>query len=175
LEGATEHVIVSVLEPYAKIRRRAGAVPGMVLDRDLITQSAVALLPDLAALAREYGMAMAGCALWEGVEHAACAAGIVPSRCVDPELVSRLTGEPLAAARDTNQRSRCGCAPSRDIGVYDSCGFGCVYCYATRSFATARRNRHGHDPSSPSLPGSEPQDQTGAADQHSLFDQGGAF
>ncbi len=32
--------------------------------------------------------------------------------------------------RDQGQRWHCGCAPSRDIGVYDTCRHQCVYCYA---------------------------------------------
>ncbi|MCB2102626.1 MAG: DUF1848 family protein, partial [Rhodobacterales bacterium] len=36
--------------------------------------------------------------------------------------------------------------PSRDIGAYDSCPHGCVYCYAVRSRDGARRRHARHDP-----------------------------
>jgi DNA repair photolyase len=44
-------------------------------------------------------------------------------------------------------------AASRDIGMYESCLYGCQYCYATKSFAQARVNFDAHDPNSPSLLG----------------------
>lgn len=169
LEGSTEQVIVSVLEPYAKIRRRGASVPGMVLDRCRLTGLASGLLPDISAMAQSRGMTMAGCALWDELEPVARNAGIVASRCVDPELVGRLTGRPPQTSRDTGQRPRCGCAPSRDIGMYDSCGFGCAYCYATQSFSRAKSNRRAHDPCSPSLLVRDDRGAVSKTDQHSFL------
>jgi DNA repair photolyase len=42
---------------------------------------------------------------------------------------------------------------SRDVGMYESCLSGCLYCYATKSFDQARANFGSHDPGSPSLLG----------------------
>jgi DNA repair photolyase len=42
---------------------------------------------------------------------------------------------------------------SREIGMYDSCLFGCSYCYATKSFTTADKNHSTHNPQSESLIG----------------------
>jgi DNA repair photolyase len=53
--------------------------------------------------------------------------------------------------KDPGQRSACGCVVSKDIGMYDSCLFGCQYCYATTSFARARANFSRHDPEAPFL------------------------
>lgn len=59
----------------------------------------------------------------------------------------------LPAGRDPGQRPGCGCAQSVDIGGYDTCTHGCVYCYATSSGGAAARNRAAHDPRSPLLTG----------------------
>lgn len=169
LEGATERVIVSVLEPYAKARRRLADVPGVEVDKDRLTALAGRLLPDLADMARASSMQMDGCALWESLEPIAREAGIAQSRCVDPELVAQLSGRSVESARDSGQRPRCGCAPSRDIGMYESCGFGCRYCYATQRFDAADANRRAHNPAAPSLLGPRRDAAAPHADQHSLI------
>jgi DNA repair photolyase len=55
--------------------------------------------------------------------------------------------------KDLGQRKACGCVVSKDIGIYDSCIFGCPYCYATGNFENAKENQENHDPQSPSLVG----------------------
>ncbi len=35
--------------------------------------------------------------------------------------------------------------------MYDTCVFGCQYCYATGSFERAEQNYRRHDPQAPSL------------------------
>ncbi len=42
--------------------------------------------------------------------------------------------------KDKNQRANCGCVMSMDIGQYNTCPYGCVYCYANNSIELARSN-----------------------------------
>ncbi|MFH1999626.1 MAG: DUF1848 domain-containing protein [Planctomycetota bacterium] len=79
-------------------------------------------------------------------------AGIEAGRCIDPELIRMLRPDLQnlsLKARPT--REGCGCAESRDIGAYDTCLHGCVYCYATQKIETARRRAESHDPDSETL------------------------
>jgi hypothetical protein len=57
--------------------------------------------------------------------------GVKAGKCIDDELISRLFGITVSAAKDPGQRKACRCVESRDIGSYDTCLFGCRYCYAT--------------------------------------------
>ncbi|WP_243366916.1 DUF1848 domain-containing protein [Fundidesulfovibrio soli] len=154
LEGNTRRVTVSLMEPYRKARRRLAAA-GV----DLLApgEGAVgAMFKDMAAMAHGCGMEPASCADEAGLE----ALGFVPGACIDAGLIKRLFEVETSAGKDASQRPACRCAPSRDIGMYDACPAGCAYCYATRDFALARRNRAAHDPASPSMLGRwEPQAQ----------------
>ena len=49
------------------------------------------------------------------------------------------------AAKTKGNRPGCLCAESRDIGAYDSCPHGCVYCYAVRAPKMAKARFRAHD------------------------------
>ena len=79
--------------------------------------------------------------------------GILPGKCVDDRVIAEAFGIEVPRTKDPTQRKACGCVVSRDIGMYESCLFGCQYCYATKSFDQAKANFDSHDPDSPSLLG----------------------
>lgn len=148
LAGLTDRVIVSFLEPYRKIagRMKALAVEGYgLLPTD--DQVAVRLLVDLQAMAAGHGLTLATCCQPEVF----AVAGIPAAHCIDSAWIEGQTGAALPDVKDPHQRPRCGCVPSKDIGAYDRCLFGCRYCYATTSFERAQANFARHDPDATSL------------------------
>lgn len=64
--------------------------------------------------------------------HACCVPGLPRSRCIDGELLSKLhpRGLKCSTKRAKAQRDLCGCTESWDIGWYNPCPNGCLYCYA---------------------------------------------
>jgi len=147
LRGLTDTCVVSWVDLYRKTTRNltpaleeAGAslLPG---DPDRDRQ----LIADLAGIVAGAGMRLELCCEPEWIADHAPAA-----RCVDDRRLASLLGRPVPlSARPT--RPGCGCRASVDIGAYDTCARGCVYCYANRSPAVGRDGAAAVDPASPSM------------------------
>lgn len=149
LAGAVDEVVVSFAQIYRKTGRNlAAAARRHGFDwRDPPIEEKRALLADLAGLAAGRGMRLTLCAQPDLVTEKVGAA-----RCIDAERLSAVAGRPLAARLKGN-RPGCLCAEARDIGDYDSCPHGCVYCYAVASRSAAQRRRRAHDPAAEMLIG----------------------
>ncbi len=148
LNGLTRRCVVSFARTYRKAKKRVDdAIPGGIPAPDFADPALRGLLHFMASIAREQGIRMYNCAGEQDLTEF----GIGPGKCIDGELIARLSGKPIAIVKDSSQRAECGCTVSKDIGMYDTCLFGCSYCYATSSLSRARSNFLRHDPGSPSL------------------------
>lgn len=158
LRSYTRRAVVSFVDVYAKARRRltemqnAGAALSLTLYNDANNQNVLHnhvhyLAAGLGQIALENDFEIQSCA--EALDLSPH--GILPGQCIDAGLIEQLSGRTVSHQKDPGQRKACGCALSKDIGMYDSCLFGCRYCYATRSFELARRNHAAHDPKAASI------------------------
>jgi DNA repair photolyase len=143
LKGATRRATISFVDTYSRNKKRLEALQSLEIDEETMRTMAW----EISAIARLNGMQAVACA--EETELIDC--GVGPASCVDAELLSRISGKALNAGKDSNQREACGCAASVDIGAYNTCPNGCLYCYANYSPALLNTNLAKRDDHSPIL------------------------
>ena len=147
LSAATDEVVISFVNPYRKARRRLDQVAqgGGFSWFDPDAGEKRRLAAELAAIAADHGMRLTLCSQAELLVPGAGAA-----RCIDAERLARVAGRPIRAPRKGN-RPDCLCHQSRDIGAYDSCPHGCLYCYGVASQQRAVARLRSHDPGAAEL------------------------
>lgn len=143
LGGYTEKCTVSFMDMYRNTERNVKAL-SIVKDT---YEMQVELLQRFVEIAKEHGLYIDTCAEIGdfhsiGVEHA---------HCIDRERIERIGGFKLNVDKDANQRAECGCVASVDIGAYNTCKNGCLYCYANYSSNIVAKNFGMHNPQSPLL------------------------
>ncbi len=147
MKGATDEVVISFAQMYAKTRRNLAAAAARNGFQWIDPEPAqkLALAAQLTRIAREFGLQLTLCSQPEFV-----GGGALESRCVDTRRLERMGGFRIAAAQK-GTRPDCACHESRDIGDYDTCPHGCVYCYAVRHRRAALARYRSHDPAAESL------------------------
>jgi hypothetical protein len=146
--GYTSRSIISLVTVYRKARQRLAALIQAGIEVTPCEGEAFDdLMVSLASTARENDMTLLSCAQ----ERDLACYGILRGKCIDDGLFRKVFGLEIRSAKDPSQRKACGCVKSKDIGMYDSCLYGCAYCYATNSFEKAKENYRTHDPEAPSL------------------------
>lgn len=151
LEGYCERLIISFLDFYGKAEKRLEEIArkeGMAF----VDIAGEGMEDELLELARHIGYIgeKNGMKVYSCAEKADLSAvGIEHSSCIDAALINRLFGTGTAHTRDKNQRGECLCVASVDMGAYNTCSFGCAYCYANYSKRSVQDNLLRHDPESP--------------------------
>ncbi len=144
-EGLVERCYISFVTEYNKVRRNFEE-----LERTTnvgITSSSenfkIELANELAEIAARHGMQMFSCCgdyLLNGK--------ILKAHCIDGDIIEKLFFPQDFRHRAKGTRKECGCAESSDIGTYDTCPHGCIYCYANMNKQKARQAFESHDKNS---------------------------
>lgn len=144
LNGYTEKCNLSFIDIYAKIKKRMEEMK----IREPDNEQKIYLANTFKNIAEANGIKIGACGNLD-LE----AGGIDKSQCIDGKLIAELLGLEFSGGKDLNQREDCYCAPSIDIGTYDTCLNGCVYCYANSAKSKAEKRFTEHDINSPILCG----------------------
>lgn len=142
LAGSTDEVVISFAQIYQKTRRNltwAGEKFDFTWD-DPPDAVKLELAGELTAIAQQHGMRLTVCSQNQYIVPGASAA-----RCIDAGRLADVAGKSIRAPVKGN-RPDCACYLSRDIGAYDTCPHGCVYCYAVRDRDLAQGRYRQHDP-----------------------------
>jgi len=145
LHGYTNKCIISFLDDYRGAGARLQACGLTPVDIAVQTQ----LTGEMASITRSLHMTLETCA--ENIDLSAH--GIGHAKCIDGRLLDKIRGYPVNAPKDRNQRPHCGCDASVDIGSYNTCQNGCLYCYANHAPGLIAKAVKEHDALSPLLTG----------------------
>lgn len=110
---------------------------------DLDNDRKLSLAVKLTDIAQEYGITMHTCC----GDYLLADNRISKAHCVDGDILERLYPT-CDKGSEKPTRKECGCTESTDIGKYDTCPHGCIYCYANINKERADKLHAEHDPDS---------------------------
>jgi hypothetical protein len=139
LKGHAQKSIISFAHPYRKVLANLHKYTDHRLIA-LTEEHKRDFARRLAARAETFGMELYAC----------CNDYLVSDRirkasCIDGFALSGMFGGPIDS-RPAGTRKECACTKSVDIGAYDTCAHGCVYCYANTDKDRAAQAFRRHDP-----------------------------
>lgn len=130
LEGITERCYFSFVDLYDKTLRNIKKIESeysIKFEKTTLNEQ-TDFVKELISIAQKRKIELYACAEDQLLETLP---GLKKAHCVDADLIDR-----VCLSKDSNNydiapsRIGCGCIDSKDIGYYDSCPHGCIYCYA---------------------------------------------
>lgn len=128
----TNSITISFVDLYSKVKSQ--------LIREITSEEMVELSNNIVTIANDYGLIVKACCEKKDLSQY----GIKKASCIDKELIEEICGTRMEIHTDKNQRESCGCIESVDLGVYNTCMNGCVYCYANFGEALIHKNLSSH-------------------------------
>lgn len=141
IKGSTKRCYFSFVDFYGKVKRAAEDFKSKnnIEIFDVEDSEKIGIANKLAEIAGDYGITLYSCCGDFLVND-----GIKKAHCIDAEILSVITDRPFSN-EERPTREGCGCVISKDIGSYDTCIHGCVYCYANANKEKAREYFRVHD------------------------------
>lgn len=143
LSGYTEACVVSFIDLYQKTKRNFPRV------RPLREDEQITLIKAFVKIGQHYGIRIKTCLENEALSQF----GVDVQGCMTQSVLENALNIRLDIQKKTQARKGCDCLLGNDIGAYDSCPHGCVYCYANNDRATVLCTIKRHHIDSPLLIG----------------------
>ena len=143
LSGYTTEAIISFIDLYEKTKRNFPKAIEVTKDERL------KLGKEFAQIGKKNNITIKTCV--EGSELDKF--GIDSSGCMTKEVIERAINKNLNVPKQKARNGECYCLLNNDIGEYNTCDHGCLYCYANSNKRLVKRNLKLHDPKSPILIG----------------------
>lgn len=149
LQGYISFCVISFIDLYAKTKRNFPDV------KEVTPEQQAFFAQKLSSIAAAHDIPVRACCESTSLQKY----GINTDGCMTKQVLEEATGCQLIVPKSkTAARAQCACLLGDDIGMYNTCGHGCLYCYANFDNHTVRTNMSRHDPDSPFLIGDYQQD-----------------
>ncbi len=147
LESSIDNCVVSFIDLYEKTKRNFRGI------REVSHNEQEFLIEKFVEIAAKHGIKIITCC--EDPKLGALGADV--SGCMNKSILERACGFsldiPQSSLSRLMTREGCNCLIGNDIGAYNTCGHGCLYCYANYDSKTVAANIKKHNPESPLLIG----------------------
>jgi len=142
LEGYVERCYFSYAIQYGKVKRNFDKFQSenniKIVEPDANLR--IKLANELADIAGNHGIKMLTCCGDNLLSQK-----IAKAHCVDGKIIEELFYKKGFKLGEKPTRKECGCTDSADIGSYDTCPHGCIYCYANMNKKVANIRYEHHD------------------------------
>ena len=141
LAGHVHRCYFSFAIHYGKVKRNCDALKLQhnitIIDPE--NDYKISLANELAEIATKYGITLYTCSGDFLIND-----NILKAHCIDGNIIKQLF-YCNSSYVEKSTRKECGCVESTDIGAYDTCPHGCVYCYANVNKKRAKHVFDSHD------------------------------